>query len=342
MWSKTNADKLKMELSGKRDKQQQQQSVKSEKMTNDDSINVKMDSGFLSGANLSSDMLSKESFEYEKPNDVSPKEPAKTVFDSGLDLDGESGCLSELDVDQKEMCKPCTKNEHYWKFYFQQNDDGDTQLHLAIIHEYTEISKQLIDVCSDSKYLDVRNDDGQTALHLAVLANQSEIVKYLMAANANAEILDCNGNTAVHLACYNGRLDCLRIFTNYVFLPKMFDTINYDGLACIHIATIANHLNVLRFILKSTKNVNIKDYKSGYTALHFAVALNRANIIKCLLDKVDENIESYAGKLAFEIGEDTDDDDDDDEDEEDNNEIFDDFVRSMNGLQLFNNSSVKC
>lgn len=51
-----------------------------------------------------------------------------------------------------------------------------------------------------------------------------------MAANANAEILDCNGNTAVHLACYNGRLDCLRILTSYVFLPKIFDTINYDGM----------------------------------------------------------------------------------------------------------------
>lgn len=51
--------------------------------------------------------------------------------------------------------------------------------------------------------------------------------------------------------------------------------------------------------------------------MHFAVALNRANLIKCLLDKVDENIESYAGKLAFEIGENI----DDDEDEEDEDEI---------------------
>lgn len=131
MWSKTNADKLKMELSGKRDKQQQQ-SNKSEKMTKD-SVNVKMDSGFLSGASLSCDMLSKESIEYEKPNDASPKETTKTVFDSGLDLGGESGCLSESDVDQKEVCKPCTKNEHYWKFYFQQNDDGDTYVYCILV-----------------------------------------------------------------------------------------------------------------------------------------------------------------------------------------------------------------
>jgi len=51
-----------------------------------------------------------------------------------------------------------------------------------------------------------------------------------MMANANAEILDCNGNTAVHLACYDGKLDCLRILASYVLLPKIFDTINYDGM----------------------------------------------------------------------------------------------------------------
>jgi len=29
------------------------------------------------------------------------------------------------------------------------------------------------------------------------------------------------------------------------------------GLACIHIATIANHLNVLKFIVNNSRNVNI-------------------------------------------------------------------------------------
>lgn len=50
-----------------------------------------------------------------------------------------------------------------------------------------------------------------------------------MMANVNAELLDFNGNTAVHLACYAGKLDCLRILNNYVLLPKILDTINYDG-----------------------------------------------------------------------------------------------------------------
>jgi len=66
-----------------------------------------------------------------------------------------------------------------------------------------------------------------------------------MMANANAEILDCNGNTAVHLACYGGKLDCLRILASYVLLPKIFDTINYDGMYLIYIKSINIILNLI-------------------------------------------------------------------------------------------------
>jgi len=38
------------------------------------------------------------------------------------------------------------------------------QLHLAILHGYIQVSKRLIDICPDSKLLDVRNDDGQVSV----------------------------------------------------------------------------------------------------------------------------------------------------------------------------------
>lgn len=132
MWSKSNADKLKMELSGKREKQQQ--SVKNEKIMED---NRKMDSGFLSDANLSCDMLSKENIEYDMKNDehfeTNPKVSTQTALDSGLDI-GESDYFSELDVDQKEICEPLSKNENFGKFYFQQNEDGDTYVPIYIYY----------------------------------------------------------------------------------------------------------------------------------------------------------------------------------------------------------------
>lgn len=61
------------------------------------------------------------------------------------------------------------------------------------------------------------------------MANLCDIVKYLLMNNANAELLDIHGNNAVHLACYGGKLDSLRILASSVLLPKMLDTINYDG-----------------------------------------------------------------------------------------------------------------
>lgn len=70
------------------------------------------------------------------------------------------------------------------------------------------------------------------------MTNECDILKLLMAANANAAILDCNGNTAVHLACYDGKLKCLEIIlASDLFQQKILDIINYDGmyLICINI-----------------------------------------------------------------------------------------------------------
>lgn len=50
-----------------------------------------------------------------------------------------------------------------------------------------------------------------------------------MIAKANGELLDYDGNTAIHLACYNGFLDCLNVLSKHLTLSKMLDIINYDG-----------------------------------------------------------------------------------------------------------------
>lgn len=119
-----------MELLGKRDKQPQ--SVKNGKIAEENS-NVKMDSGFLSDSNLSCDnLLSNENIECDNivKIDETYKGETKTALDSGLDIGESSDCLSELDVDQKE-----NEHENGWKFYFQQNDDGDTYVPVDLIYK---------------------------------------------------------------------------------------------------------------------------------------------------------------------------------------------------------------
>lgn len=54
------------------------------------------------------------------------------------------------------------------------------------------------------------------------------------------------------------------------------------GLACIHIATIANHLNVLRFIINTSKNVNITVSLKVYLSITFNLKICIINIIRSL------------------------------------------------------------
>lgn len=115
MYAQINADKLKMELTANREKQLK--SIKNDKVAKE---SVKMDSGFC-------DMLSKENIEFdqaviEEPTKNVKKETVSFGIDSGLCIDEPS---SELMDDQNESSKQ-SKNDDHWKFYFKQNDDGDT------------------------------------------------------------------------------------------------------------------------------------------------------------------------------------------------------------------------
>ena len=93
----------------------------------------------------------------------------------------------------------------------------------------------------NSLNLNILNEDGQSALHLAVITNQPIIVNYLILNGANNLIRDYNGNTALHLACNYGLVDCanaiikpllIKDFNNwstFKFLQKNFEQRNYNG-----------------------------------------------------------------------------------------------------------------
>lgn len=48
-------------------------------------------------------------------------------------------------------------------------EDGDTALHLAVIHQHEPFLDFLLGFAAGTEYLDLQNDLGQTALHLAAI-----------------------------------------------------------------------------------------------------------------------------------------------------------------------------
>jgi ankyrin only family protein len=86
----------------------------------------------------------------------------------------------------------------------------------------------------------------QTPLHLAVLTHQARIARCLLVAGANVDIRDRRGNTALHLACQIGDLECVKALTEPVTVaetntanlqyaafmqqvPQNLEERNYDG-----------------------------------------------------------------------------------------------------------------
>uniref|UniRef100_A0A3B4B8K2 Uncharacterized protein n=1 Tax=Periophthalmus magnuspinnatus TaxID=409849 RepID=A0A3B4B8K2_9GOBI len=164
-------------------------------------------------------------------------------------------------------------------------EDGDTMLHLAIIHEDENIAQQLIDIFP-KEVLDIQNDLYQSPLHLAVYLDQPEVVRSLVESGASLDLQDRDGNTALHVACQHGQTQCVSHMTRDLSTTKLapvLETHNWRGLACLHLAALFGQHEVFKLLRKKGAELNIQDGTSGKTPLHFAVELHDVALVTLLL-----------------------------------------------------------
>lgn len=192
--------------------------------------------------------------------------------------------------------------------YFEQDDKGYTKLHIAILHNFERAINALVSLAHDSSYLDIKNFSGQTALHLAVLLGQVETVKKLINAGADINVRDNRCNTALHLACLNDDLRCVLTIISAVqkdrSLLANLEHWNYDGETCFYIASKANNVAIMKALVASGSNVNAREGRSGYTALHTAVETRADDVIRFLCEECNTmciDTENYGGLTAFQL-----------------------------------------
>lgn len=205
----------------------------------------------------------------------------------------------------------------------EQDQDGDTILHYAVINENIHLVKEVLQVAADYSVLNILNDMKQTALHLAVLTHQPHIVRLLISHGASIDIRDRNGNTALHLACQRGCLTCVQQLTkplhqkeidscNYHVpfqrIPQDPGLLNYDGQSCVHMAAAAGSNPVLDHLLSPNvgHNVNIKHGRSGRTILHEAVCSRNLQLVIHLLRhkvsfKLDVDCKAFDGSTPLQM-----------------------------------------
>ncbi|XP_066559818.1 NF-kappa-B inhibitor beta [Amia ocellicauda] len=186
------------------------------------------------------------------------------------------------------------------------SEDGDTALHLALIHEHWPFLQYLLSVVSLNSawtcYLDIQNHLHQTALHIAVIVNRWECVHRLLCAGANPELQERGGNTALHIACREGRVECVRALVAIGGNRAQLHVTNYTGVTALHLAVQRGDEEIVRLLLDAGVNVNQSDQGSGHTPLHWAVEKQNPTLVQLLLSRgAVVNAPTYAGHTPLQF-----------------------------------------
>ncbi|XP_056150393.1 nuclear factor of kappa light polypeptide gene enhancer in B-cells inhibitor, alpha a [Lampris incognitus] len=223
-------------------------------------------------------------------------------FDSGLDSLKEDELVNDFEDLRVTSCEPAPKDNEPWRAAV--SEDGDTFLHLAIIHEATEHANQMIKLSHNHPFLNVQNHQRQTALHLAVITEQPQLVERLLKAGCDPRLVDHSGNTALHIACKKGSLACFSVITQNCprHLTSILSYPNYSGLNCLHLASVNGYLSLVESLIQLGADINAQEQCSGRTALHLAVDFQNPILVHRLI-ALGANVNSltYGGYTPYHL-----------------------------------------
>uniref|UniRef100_H0XR33 NF-kappa-B inhibitor epsilon n=2 Tax=Otolemur garnettii TaxID=30611 RepID=H0XR33_OTOGA len=169
------------------------------------------------------------------------------------------------------------------------SEDGDTLVHLAVIHEAPAVLLCCLALLPQ-EVLDIQNNLYQTALHLAVHLDQLGAVQALVMKGASRVLQDRHGDTALHVACQRQHLACARCLLEAQPEPGRgpshsldLQLQNWQGLTCLHIATLKRNQPLMELLLQNGADIDAQEGTSGKTALHLAVETQERGLVQFLL-----------------------------------------------------------
>ncbi len=126
-----------------------------------------------------------------------------------------------------------------------KDENGNTALHIAIIHDQKDLFTYLVEKDIN---IEEKNINGNTVMHLAAIKGYTEIIKLLIQMGANIKALNDAHERPPTLAKINGHLE----------LSNQIDQWYYEKKLHIFLTPIKNELKIIRdenFILKQELNI---------------------------------------------------------------------------------------
>ncbi|XP_047201422.1 nuclear factor of kappa light polypeptide gene enhancer in B-cells inhibitor, alpha b [Girardinichthys multiradiatus] len=207
--------------------------------------------------------------------------------------------IHRLQLESEHQQAAALIEEPLQEWQTQTTDEGDTLLHLAIIHEAKDYIKRMIDLSKNTNFLNAQNDLRQTPLHLAVITNQPDVCYSLLTSGCDPTLVDNSGDTPLHIACRHGNLHCFSVITQNCRLEHLHTTMatsNYNGQNCLHLASVHGFLSLVEKMVDLGADINAKEQHNGRNSLHLAVDQQNLALVKLLLKKgADPNLLSSGG-----------------------------------------------
>jgi ankyrin repeat protein len=122
-----------------------------------------------------------------------------------------------------------------------------------------------------------------TPLHCAAYRGNDEMVDFLLENGADGNAITNNGSTALHLATERGNRKSMKLLLSRHVNVQVANEKGATGLQ-VAVGTTADEATV-PLLVKNKVDVNIRNIRTGDTALHLAVEWKRPRIILFLLDK---------------------------------------------------------
>lgn len=138
----------------------------------------------------------------------------------------------------------------------------------AILSEHPELLQQMF------------RDTAMLPLGIACERGRADFVRLFIKLGADIDEADCDGLTALHLACYKNQLECGKILLDHG--ADCYYDCDCWGLTPIGLACKLNRLEFLQLLIDSNVDLEHCD-DDGLTSLHVACELGSTKCVELLL-----------------------------------------------------------
>ena len=200
-----------------------------------------------------------------------------------------------LAVGISELCKVIVANEQCNPNI--QDASGNTPLHIAAALENVDLIHHIL--VYHNCNLNLQNNEEQTPLHIAAEAGNEDLCKLLLANEADPNIQATIGNTALHIATYEGHHRVVQLFSTVKQCNINIQDVN--GNTPLHIAAAKDRKECCLMLLKNEQcDLNVMN-AAGSTALHTACSQAGSDVVKVLITDRNLNLTDDDGNTPLHL-----------------------------------------